>query len=395
MERPVPGNDAEPRFRAELNAMLAAVAGPATGQRRVRLLGAGEPDESIPRGRAVLAALAQHGLSTPDLSPDLGGAGLSGWQCAILAETLSGLDIPDLYPFLVGLNLVSRVLAAHGTPRQQARWLPGIQTGEEIWCQLFSEPGAGSDLAALSARARPDGDDWLVSGQKTWTSRAHYAARGLLLARTNADVPKHEGITAFGLDMSTPGITLRPIRQMNGDEHFCEVFLDDVRVPDTDRIGPADGGWQVARATLSAERGTFTERALEVTPDQVVELYRAVDRRDNPALRALAVEAWSQLTLTALVARRVQAARLSGQTPGPEGSGGKLRAVSAYRAVAAFAAQALGPDVMFEGEEWVTTIMTVPSMSIRGGTDEIQRNIIAERVLGLPRDNAKDLDVRR
>ena len=175
-----------------------------------------------------------------------------------MRRELADFAVPDLYPYLVGLELVGPTLLAHGTPEQCARWLPSIATGDEIWCQLFSEPGAGSDLAGLAARATRDGDEWVVHGQKVWTSRGAYSRWGLLLARHDPSVPKHRGITAFGLDLHTPGVDVRPLRQMNGDAHFTEVFLDDARVPDADRIGAVGEGWRVALTCLSFERGAST-----------------------------------------------------------------------------------------------------------------------------------------
>src|SRR5262249_3569850 len=156
-------------------------------------------------------------------------------EIGVVRAELAAFAVPDLYPYLVGLELVGPTLLAHATPEQQTRWLPHIATGEEIWCQLFSEPGAGSDLARLGGRATRDGDEWKVHGQKVWTSRGAYSRRGLLLARSDPSVPKHKGITAFGIDMHAPGVDVRPLRQMNGDAHFTEVFLDDARIPDADR----------------------------------------------------------------------------------------------------------------------------------------------------------------
>ncbi|MDQ1375617.1 MAG: hypothetical protein QOJ09_2955, partial [Actinomycetota bacterium] len=185
------------------------------------VLGAGSDD--LEAGRAFLAALAEDGLATPTWPVAYGGMGATPEDAAIVNEELAAFERPDLYPFMVGISLVGPTLLTHATDAQKDRWLPAIRSGEEIWCQLFSEPDAGSDLAGLRCRAVRDGEQWRVSGTKVWSSRAHYSRWGLLLARTDFSVPKHAGITAFALDMTAPGVDVRPLRQMNGDTHFNEV----------------------------------------------------------------------------------------------------------------------------------------------------------------------------
>ena len=235
--------------RAELDARLE----PRRADAPASVLGAGNDD--LDAGRAYLATMAEVGLSAPTYPREYGGIDATPAQVAILRQELAAYAIPDLYPYLVGIELVGPTLLAHGTPEQCARWLPKIASGEEIWCQLFSEPDAGSDLAGLTTRAVEAGDEYLVSGQKVWTSRGHYSQWGLLLARHDPTVRKHQGITAFGIAMSTTGLDVRPLRQMNGDAHFTEVFLDHARVAAADRIGAAGEGWRVALTCLSYERG--------------------------------------------------------------------------------------------------------------------------------------------
>ena len=212
-----------------------------------------------------------------------------------MRRELGDFDVPDLYPYLVGLELIGPTLLAHGTPEQCARWLPSIATGEEIWCQLFSEPGAGSDLAGLSTRAHAEGDEWRVHGQKVWTSRGAYSKYGLLLARSDPSVPKHQGITAFGIDLHTVGVDVRPLRQMNGDAHFTEVFLDDALVRDTDRIGAVGEGWRVALTCLSFERGAATAGSsgglLDV--ERLIALAKARGVASDPVRRAISSRGWS------------------------------------------------------------------------------------------------------
>ncbi len=246
------------------------------------MLGAGNDD--LEAGRRHLAALSGSGLAIPSWPREYGGLAATPEEVAIVRRELGAFAVPDLYPYLVGVELVGPTLLAHGSPEQCARWLPSIADGSEIWCQLFSEPGAGSDLAGLSTRARADGEEWHVTGQKVWTSRGAYSRYGLLLARHDSHVPKHKGITAFGLDLQSPGVDVRPLRQMNGDAHFTEVFLDDVIVPDTDRIGAVGDGWRVALTCLSFERGAVAAGGsgglLDI--DRLIALARDARPRSRP-----------------------------------------------------------------------------------------------------------------
>jgi alkylation response protein AidB-like acyl-CoA dehydrogenase len=371
--------------RAELSARLA----PRRDDRAVSVLGAGNDD--LEAGRRYLGALAGTGLAVPAWAKEYGGLGATPAEVAIVRRELGEFDVPDLYPYLVGLELIGPTLLAHGTPEQCARWLPSIATGEEIWCQLFSEPGAGSDLAGLSTRAHAEGDDWRVQGQKVWTSRGAYSQWGLLLARHDSGVPKHQGITAFGIPMHGEGVDVRPLRQMNGDAHFTEVFLDDARVLDGDRIGAIGEGWRVALTCLSFERGAATTGSsgglLDV--ERLIELARArgllSDRVVRDAIARLVVE----LRVMSLTIRRARDTARSGQ-PGAAGSGLKLRGSKTFRDYTNLAERILGADALTATEPWHTLFLTAPSLSIRGGTDEIQRNIVGERVLGLPEEPRLD-----
>ena len=292
-------------------------------------------------------------------------------------------EVPDLYPYAVGLGLVAPTLEEFGTAEQQARWSPTIPTGEEIWCQLFSEPDAGSDLAGLRTSAERDGDVWRVTGSKVWASRAHYADWGLLLARTDWSVPKHAGITAFGLDMKAAGVEVRPLVQMNGDAHFNQVFLDGVEVPDSDRIGDVGQGWPIARSVLALERGGgggLSGGSLGLgDPSGVLDLVRAQGRADDAVVRQRAAQVY--------VASEV--ARLAGRSA----PGSKIRMAQILTSSSGLALDVLGPYGMLDDGAWATTFLTAPSLSIRGGTDEIQRSQVAERVLGLPREPSVDRDV--
>ena len=368
----------EAGFRREVQAFLDAHFQLKAPTDRVSVLGAGAGEEALEEGRRFLALLADNGWAT--LPPE---------QAAIFNRELSRYETPDLYPFGVGTALVAPTIATHGTEDQQRRWLPPLRRGDEIWCQLFSEPDAGSDLAGLTTRASQDGDVWRVSGQKTWSSRAHYARWGLLLARTDPDVPKHAGITAFALDMTAPGVEVRPLKQLNGDDHFNEVFLDDAPVDDADRIGEVNDGWRVALTTLMHERGALGGAGGGlgggVGRAQLLEHLRAHNATDDPLVRQRAARVISQMDVGRWTAQRA-----------PEGSGAKLRFTKTLKDLANLAADVEGmAAVASEGDqdEWRTLFLTAPSLSIRGGTDEVQRNIVGERVLGLPPEPRPDKGV--
>jgi len=379
---------------AEVDAAVAGLLRLRDPDTPVTVLGAGKDD--LAPGRAYLEALAEGGWAVPTWPPEHGGRGASAVDVTTIVRELARYEQPDLYPYLVGLHVAGPTILALATPEQQARWLAPIRRGAEIWCQLFSEPGAGSDLANVSTRAVRDGDEWRVTGQKVWSSRAHYARWGFLLARTDADVVKHAGITAFAVDMGAPGVEVRPLRQMNGDAHFSEVFLDDVVVRDADRFGGVGEGWAVARTALANERGaiTATNTGMGTPMNRLLEL---ADRSDaDPVRRDAVLAAHVDSEVARLTMRRARDAALAGRAPGPEGSGMKLRGSATFKTTADVALGLLGPHGIATDEdvvdEWRTLFLTAPSISIRGGTDEIQRNIVGERVLGLPPEPRVDID---
>ncbi len=392
---PVGSTDQDPAFAERVRAELTARLAPRRASDHVSVLGAGNDD--LDAGRAFLRALAGTGLAAPSWPKEYGGLGASPAEVAIVRRELAAFRVPDLYPYLVGLELVGPTLLAHGTTEQRARWLPNIASGAEIWCQLFSEPGAGSDLAGLATRAHAEGPEWRVTGQKVWTSRGAYSQYGLLLARHDSSVRKHQGITAFGLDLRTPGVDVRPLRQMNGDAHFSEVFLDDVRVPDADRIGAVGEGWRVALTCLAFERGAATAGSsgslLDV--DKLIALARARGLARDPLVRDALARLVIELRVMSLTVRRARDTARDGR-PGPAGSGAKLRGSRTFRDYTNLAMRLLGPDALLtdasssDDEPWHTLFLTAPSLSIRGGTDEIQRNIVGERVLGLPEEPRLD-----
>ena len=297
--------------------------------------------------------------------------------------------------FVVGHGMAGPTLITHGTEAQKQRWLRPIVSGEEVWCQLFSEPSGGSDLAGLRTRAQREGDGWRVDGQKIWTTHAHLADLGLLLARTDATVAKHEGLTMFAIDMRSPGVEVRRIRSMTGERHFSEVFFSGARVPDAQRIGPVGGGWKVALTTLMHERLHLAA----AIPTGVPELFdlccelQTHDGRpiDDPAVRTrLATWVARSRGLQWTMARTLSALS-SGKPPGPENSIGKLVAGELAQEVCAFALDLLGPAgaVIEDGHtarSFQKMLLSAPAIRVGGGTAEIQRNILAEQVLGLPAD---------
>ena len=386
-------------FRAGVRAALEARLTPRDAGDTFTVLGAGRDD--LEAGRAYLRALADGGWAVPTWPEEYGGLGATPAQAGAVAQELARFDVPDLYPYLIGLAIAGPTLVAHATPEQCSRWLPAIRTGDDIWCQLFSEPDAGSDLASLATRAERDGDQWRVTGSKVWTSRAHYSQRGLLLARTDPSVPKHAGITAFALDMRAPGVTVSPLRQMNGDTHFSEVHFDDAPVADADRIDAPGAGWRVARTALTYERGAGAVGGGgwgADLKDRLVDLVRRQGATTDPVMRQRLAATIIELEVARLTARRARDAAKAGRSPGPEGSGSKLRGSAGLKAAASLALGVLGPDGIagIDGggnSEWETLFLTSPSISIRGGTDEIQRNIVGERVLGLPPELRADVDV--
>jgi alkylation response protein AidB-like acyl-CoA dehydrogenase len=281
---------------------------------------------------------------------------------------------------------------AHATPEQQARYLGPMLRGDELWCQLFSEPEAGSDLASLKTRAVLDGDEFVVDGQKVWTSYAHAAEWGILIARTDQDAERHAGITFFAVDMRSPGIDVRPLRQMNGEAHFNEVFLTGVRVPAANVIGEVGGGWKVAVTTLSNERVAIAGGSGMSDPERLRLLARSLGVTDDPLFRQRFAAAWSRNEIIRYLRLRTRTAMSQGRRPGPEASIMKMAYSRYVKGLGALMLDVQGPygqlaypDAL-EGAIFQQKFINAVQASIGGGTDEIQRNIVGERVLGLPRE---------
>lgn len=305
-------------------------------------------------------------------------------------------DVPSKAPLSVSLGMVAPTIAQFGSPATKKRWLRALYRADAIGCQLFSEPGAGSDLAAVQTRAVRDGDDWILNGQKVWTSGAHYSDVGIVMTRT-ASGPRHRNITVFALDMHAPGVQVRPLRQMTGGADFNEVFLTDVRVADADRLGDVDAGWKVAMAMLMHERGAIGGSSSGGSGifrmDDLAEWLRAIGRADDPAVAQAFARVYCGVTAAKAMRARADANFKSNGLPGPEMSLGKLALTSNLSALSDLVRLALGPRIAADtGEErtfaWSELVLGVPGMRIGGGTDEIHRNTIAERVLGLPKESA-------
>ena len=360
------------------------------------VLGAGSDD--LEAGRRFLGSLVDGGWMVPTWPSRHGGRDADTAEAALIETAMGDYAIADLYPYGVGLNLVGPVLLDRGTPAQQGRWLRPIADGSEIWCQMFSEPDAGSDLANAGMRAERDGDGWILNGSKVWTSRGAYARWGMCLARTDASLAKHRGLTMFAVEMSAPGVEVRPLVQINGDRHFTEVFVSDVRVPDADRIGDLGAGWGLTVETLAHERATIGGRAFgggdaeEVGLPSWLEEWRDAGRLDGPVERQAAMRSFIMHRVNQMAKARA-AALSDGSPPGPEGSMAKLRSVSAFKARAYLGKNLGGAAGMLSDSPGHLEFLTAPSMSIRGGTDEVQRNIVGERVLGLPGEPRVDKGV--
>lgn len=376
-------------FRARVREFLDHWALPAGSPR-------GDGPDVVADGCAFQQRLAAEGLAALTYPVEYGGAGLGGAHQQVFDEVSADYDMPSLQ-LMVGLGMCAPTLLQFGTEEQKLRYLPGLLHGDALWCQLFSEPGAGSDVASLQTKAVLDGDEWVVNGQKVWTSLAQHAAYGLALARTSPDVPKHLGITMFIVDMHAAGVTTRPLVQMDGKSHFNEVFLDDLRLPQSAVIGRVDDGWRVTVAMLANERvaigaGGSSQQMGGVAYSTLVDQARRTGANRDPLIRAELAEVYTAERVLALIGERMRAAFTAGLPPGPEGSVAKLASSILGKRSSELAVMLAGAN----GQAWAgrSTVaeefLSSPMLSIAGGTTEIQRNIVAERVLGLPREDTGD-----
>jgi len=348
-----------------------------------------EEREEVAAARAWQAELFEAGLAWVDGPREYGGRGLTAAHARLVRAIAADYQVPNTSCFMVSHDIVGPTILAHGTAEQKERWLPALWRGDVIACQLFSEPEAGSDLASLRTTAVRDGDHWVVTGQKIWSSGAHYSGVGELLARTGPASDRHRAITAFLVEMDSPGIEVRPLRQITGSEHFNEVFFDAVRIPDSARLGPVNGGWPVARTTLGGERSLMAEEHNGIMDDPVRRLFalaRHSGREANPAIMELLGEAWLRDQVLHVTGDRLEATEGA-----PPGSVVKLMMTANMEYYISLAGRLLGTRMIADTGEWGTyswsrLLLGAPAHRIAGGTDEIQKNIIAERVLGLPRE---------
>jgi alkylation response protein AidB-like acyl-CoA dehydrogenase len=352
---------------------------------------------------AFLRARFDAGLAWVHFPVGLGGLDAPRALQAVVDAELAEAGAPDNDPGRngIGLGMAAPTILRHGTEAQRHRFLRPLWTGEEVWCQLFSEPGAGSDLASVATRAVRDGDTWVVTGQKVWTSLAHKARWGILLARTDPEAPKHRGLTYFVCDMTAPGVDVRPLRQITGEAEFNEVFLTDVRLPDDLRLGAPGEGWEVARTTLMNERVAIggTPLPREGGPiEPLVRTWRERPEVRTPGRHDELMRLWVRAEAARLTAARLRQQLAAGE-PGPEGSAVKLTHATLAQRITGFELEVLGEEGL-RHDDWTLRrpertdvtdrapthrYLRAKGNSIEGGTSEILRGIIAERVLGLPR----------
>ncbi|WP_030764946.1 acyl-CoA dehydrogenase family protein [Streptomyces sp. NRRL F-2664] len=379
---------------------------------RTRELLAAHPPADTGR-TAFLRARFDAGLAWVHYPEGLGGLGAPRSLQAVVDAELEAAGAPDNDPrrIGIGLGMAAPTILAYGTDAQKQRFLRPLWVGEEVWCQLFSEPGAGSDLAALATRAVLDeaAAEWVVDGQKVWTSSAHTARWGILVARTDPALPKHQGMTYFLCDMHHPGVEVRPLRQITGEAEFNEVFLTGVRIPDTHRLGAVGEGWAVARTTLMNERVSIGGMRIPREGGMIAPV--AAAWRERPELRTHALhqrllELWVEAEVARLTAERLRQQLAAGQ-PGPEGSGMKLAFARLNQEISGLEVELLGEEgllyedwtlrrpelVDFTGRDAGYRYLRAKGNSIEGGTSEILLNIVAERVLGLPPEPRDDKDL--
>lgn len=394
----------EAEFRAEVRSWIKANAPHHLRDELVRLRGTGRMSargfDPLKEGKAWQKKKFESGWACMHWPTEYGGRGASPIERVIWQQEEG--PYAELCSFFgIGQGMCGPTVMAHGSEEARQRFLPRLASGEEVWCQLFSEPVAGSDLAGLRTRAERDGDFWVINGQKIWTSGAHYSDYGILITRTDPNVPKHDGLTMFYIDMKAAGVEIRPIKQISGASHFNEVFFTNLRIPDSQRLGAVGNGWKVSLTTLMNERMSIGTGVATGFPE-LLEFCSTYDSGAGPAIEDPSVR--SKLATWAArdaglryTAYRSISAHSKGQNPGPENSIGKLVAGSMLQEIAMFAIDLQGQNGMSNDAEqaaasahFQSMLFRAPAMRIAGGTDEILRNIIAERVLGLPADMRAD-----
>ncbi len=326
--------------------------------------------------------------------PDYGGRGLSRDHARTWAAEAAHFELPSQSVYGIGLGMVAPTILVHAADEVKDAYLRPMHRGDIVACQLFSEPGAGSDLAGVQTRAVRDGDEWVVNGQKVWTSYAHVADIGEIICRTNPDAPKHKGLTGFIVDMRAEGVEVRPLRQMTGGSSFNEVFFTDVRIPDSHRLGSVDEGWGVALTTLMNERAAIGDGGGVgglMGSERLEALLRHTGRAGDPLVRQQVARIIIGNRVARYTSLRAMAKVATGQAPGPEMSIAKMALTNNLLDLAALLSSVLGPALVADSGAWGTyawadLVLGLPAMRIAGGTDEVLRNIVGERVLGLPKE---------
>ncbi|CAN5592236.1 acyl-CoA dehydrogenase family protein [soil metagenome] len=399
-------------FRAEATAFLAANSRLSDSDQKF-VWGEGEDkvalfdEKSAAREAAELAEAKQWrakrydaGLGWITGPREFGGRELPASYDRLYAGLEARYETPDQTFFGIGLGMVAPTLHAHATDEVKQAYLARLYRGELVAAQLFSEPGAGSDLAGLQTRAVRDGDEWLITGQKVWTSGAHYCDIGEIICRTDPDQPKHRGLTGFVVDLRAPGVDIRPLRQMTGGASFNEVFFNEVRVPDSHRLGDVNGGWTVALTTLMNERASIGAGGSGgglglANTTRLAEMLRHFGLDRHPVYRQELARLYCAFQVAKFTNQRALDKIKAGQLPGPELSTAKLALTDNLTATAQFIGRILGPRLTADTGEWGTYAWTqfvlgTPGMRVAGGTDEVMKNIVGERVLGLPKDPGID-----
>ncbi len=354
----------------------------------------------VANAKAWRAAMFDAGFGWITGPTQYGGSGLPGSYQKMYDEVASEFSTPSLAMFQIGLGMVAPTFLAHGSDAAKETYLAKMWRGEIVGCQLFSEPGAGSDLASLQMKAEKDGDEWILTGQKVWTTGAQFSDVGEVICRTDPDLPKHKGLTGFIVDMHAPGVEVRPLRQMTGGASFNEVFFNEVRVADDHRLGDVNHGWTVALTTLMNERaaiggGGGGGRAGNMGIDFLASMTAAMGKINDPIVRQALVNIHINSEVARFTGMRAMAKIKAGQLPGPEMSIGKLALATNMTRVSDYVSQVLGVKITANSGEWGTYswsdfVLGTPGMRIAGGSDEVMRNIVGERVLGLPKEPGID-----
>ena len=353
--------------------------------------------EMLRRAKEWQAKRFDNGLTWITGPTEYGGAGLTNAHERAYNAVEREYKTPSLGVFQIGLGMVAPTILAHATQSARDKYLRAMWRGDIVSCQLFSEPGAGSDLASLQCKAERDGEEWVVTGQKVWTSGAQFSDIGEIICRTDVGLPKHKGLTGFIIDMHAPGVEIRPLRQMTGGASFNEVFFTEVRVPDDHRLGDVNNGWNVALTTLMNERASIgasdgTETSMHT---RLLEMIRHFGLDQDPIVREMLADLYISSKVAGYTSQRATDKMRAGQMPGPEMSIGKMALVNNQKKLNDLIAHVLGAKLVVDTGEWGTyswsqLLLGAPGMRIAGGSDEVMRNIVGERVLGLPKDTGID-----